>query len=77
MPGKDISRPMVDWIFDELRHKANLYEDIGAVVVYTGQVVKLDAIDPESLKLELQAAVAKLKDVSKMRTRLHVSLLFR
>lgn len=63
MPGQDISRPMVDWIFDELRHKAKLYEDIGAVVVYTGHVVKSDAIVPESLKLELQAAVAKLEDV--------------
>ena len=36
---------------------------IGAVAVYTGHVVKSDSIVPESLKLELQAAVAKLEDV--------------
>jgi hypothetical protein len=63
MPSRDISRPMMDWVMDELRYKATLYEDIGAVVVYTGHVVKSDTIIPESLKLELQAAVSQLEDV--------------
>ena len=40
-----------------------MFEDIGAVVVYTGHVVKSDSVVPESLKLELQAAVAELEDV--------------
>ena len=63
MPGKDISGPMMDWVIEELRYKAKLFEDIGAVTVYTGHVVKSDSVVPESLKLELQAAVAELEDV--------------
>ena len=63
MPSKDISGPMMDWVIEELRYKAKLFEDIGAVTVYTGHVVKSDSVVPESLKLELQAAVAKLEDV--------------
>jgi len=63
MPGKDISPRMMDWVIDELRYKATLYEDIGAVTVYTGHVVKSDSVVPESLKLELQAAVTELEDV--------------
>ena len=60
MPNRDISRPMVDWVIDELRYKATLHQDIDAVVVYTGHVVKSDTIVPESLRLELQTAVAEL-----------------
>ena len=63
MPQKDISVPMMDWVIEELRYKAKLLEDIGAVIVYTGHVVKSDSAIPESLKLELQAAVAELEDV--------------
>jgi hypothetical protein len=63
MPQKDISGPMMDWVIEELRYKAKLFEDIGAVTVYTGHVVKSDSVVPESLKLELQAAVTELEDV--------------
>ena len=63
MSQKDISGPMMDWVIEELRYKAKLFEDTGAVTVYTGHVVKSDSIVPESLKLELQAAVAELEDV--------------
>ena len=62
-PQKDISAPMMDWVIEELRYKAKLFEDIGAVTVYTGHVVKSDSVLPESLKLELQAAGAELEDV--------------
>ena len=54
---------MVDWIIEELQCKAKLFEDTGAVAIYTGHVVKSDSVFPESLKLELQAAVAELEDV--------------
>jgi Protein of unknown function (DUF4246) len=54
---------MIDWVIKELRYKAKLFEDIGAVAVYTGHVVKSDSVVPESLLLELQAAVAQLEDV--------------
>ena len=62
MPGKDISNPMIDYVIKELRYKANQFKDIGAVAVYTGHVVKSDSVVPESLKLELQAAVAKFEE---------------
>ena len=43
------------------------FEDTGAVTavstVYTGHVVKSDSVVPESLKLELQAAVVELENV--------------
>ena len=52
---------MMDWVIEELRYKAKLFEDTGAVTVYTGHVVKSDSVVPESLELELQAAVAKLE----------------
>ena len=54
---------MMDWVIEELRYKAKLFEDIGAVIVYTGHVVKSDSVVPESLKLELQAAVAELENI--------------
>ena len=54
---------MLDYVIKELRYKAKLFEDIGAVAVYTGHVVKSDSVVPESLKLELQAAVTELEDV--------------
>ena len=62
---------MMDWAIDELRYKAKLFEDIGAVAVYTGHVVKSDTIVPESLKFELQAAVADLEDVPDRRKDWH------
>ena len=63
IPQKDITGPMMDWVIEELRYKAKLFEDIGAVTVYTGHVVKSDSVVSESLKLELQAAVTELEDV--------------
>ena len=54
---------MMDWVIEKLRYKARLFKDIGAVTVYTRHVVKSDSVIPESLKLELQAAVAELEDV--------------
>ena len=68
---EDISGPMMNWVIEELRYKAKLFEDIGAVVVYTGHVVKSDSVVPESLKLELQAAVAELEDVPDKRKDWH------
>ena len=63
MPSKDISSPMMNWVIEELRYKAKLFDDIGAVTVYTGHVVKSDSVILESLKLELQAAVTELENV--------------
>jgi hypothetical protein len=70
MPGKDVSGPMMDWVIEELRYKEKLFGDIGAVTVYIGHVVKSDSVVPESLKLELQAAVAELEEAQRLASRI-------
>jgi len=60
---RDLTPNMMRWVIDELRYKAKGFEKTGAVVVYTGDVVKSDSAVPESVKLELQAAVKPLEDV--------------
>ncbi|KAL1955478.1 hypothetical protein VTO42DRAFT_8504 [Malbranchea cinnamomea] len=59
----DISEEMFDFMDKELKYKAKVFEKTGAVVAYDTGVVKSDSVIPESLKLELRAAAAKLEDV--------------
>lgn len=59
----EFSQAMVDWIIDELRYKAKLFQETKAVSIYNGDVVKSDFVIPESLKRSLQAAVAPLEQV--------------
>lgn len=54
---------MFDFIMDELEYKAEVFEKTGATVTYDAGVVKSDSVIPESLKLELRAAAARLEDV--------------
>jgi hypothetical protein len=54
---------MVDWCIDELRYKAKIFEENGAVSVYNGDVVKSDTIIPDSLKTALREAVIPLEDI--------------
>ncbi|MCJ1251985.1 hypothetical protein MMC30_009223 [Trapelia coarctata] len=61
--GMDISQVMVDWVIEELRYKAKLFQQTGTVSVFNGDVVKSDSAIPESLKKALQAAVAPLEQV--------------
>lgn len=59
----EFSQAMVDWVIEELRYKARLFQQTGAVSIYDGDVVKSDSAIPESLKKALQAAVAPLEQV--------------
>ncbi|RDB26315.1 hypothetical protein Hypma_006638 [Hypsizygus marmoreus] len=59
----DITQSMVDWCIDEVRYKAKLFEETGAVSVYNGDVVKSDTVIPSSLKEALRKAVAPLEQV--------------
>lgn len=54
---------MIDYIIAELKYKAKIFNDIGAVSVLDGDVVKSDSAVPESLKEELKAMVKKLEDI--------------
>lgn len=62
--GRDVSQKMVDWCIDELRYKAKIFEETGAISVYNGDVVKSDTAISPSLKAALREAVAPLEDVS-------------
>lgn len=59
----DITEEMVDWCIDELRYKAKIFEETGAVSVYNGDVVKSDTAVSDSLKAALRQAVTALEDI--------------
>ncbi|CAA7260755.1 unnamed protein product [Cyclocybe aegerita] len=63
LTNEDITEAMMNWVIDELRYKASIFSQTGAVSVYTGDVVKSDSALPESFKHQLQAAVKALEDV--------------
>jgi Protein of unknown function (DUF4246) len=54
---------MVAWCIDELRYKAKIFEETGAVSVYNGDVVKSDTAVSDSLKAALREAVTALEDI--------------
>ncbi|RDB17189.1 hypothetical protein Hypma_001699 [Hypsizygus marmoreus] len=58
-----ISEKIVDWCIAELRYKARIFEDTGAVSVYNGDVVKSDTAIATSLKDALRKAVTPLEGV--------------
>ncbi|KAI1938132.1 hypothetical protein LOZ66_003721 [Ophidiomyces ophidiicola] len=61
--GNPPTKKMVDWIMEELRFKANMYNEIDMVYVYDGDIVKSDTMVPKSLQASLKAAVAPLENV--------------
>ena len=62
-PERDFTQKMADWCIEELRYKAKILKETGAVVVYNGDVVKSDTAVPEATKAALQAAARSLEDV--------------
>jgi hypothetical protein len=54
---------MVDWVIEELRFKAKIFQQKSAVSVYDGDVVKSDTIISEDIRQSLKAAVRSLEDV--------------
>src|ERR1041384_1827878 len=61
--GQDITLSMVDWVIEELRYKAKIFEKSGAVSVFDADVVKSDTAIPQDLKYALREAVRPLEDV--------------
>lgn len=57
-----LSEKSVDWCIAELRHKANLYKEIGYVEAVDG-VFKSDCAIPQDLKFALRKAVSPLENV--------------
>jgi hypothetical protein len=54
---------MVDWVIDELRYKAKLFKETGAISVFNGDVVKSDIAIPTEIQQSLRAAIQKLEDI--------------
>lgn len=54
---------MVDWCIAELRYKAGIFEETGAISIYNGDVVKSDTAVSSDLKDALRAAVAPLENI--------------
>lgn len=54
---------MADWVFEELRYKAEVFEDTGAVSVFDIGVIKSDSAVEDEVREELKAAAAPLEDV--------------
>ncbi|KAJ5239411.1 Protein of unknown function DUF4246 [Penicillium chermesinum] len=59
--GRDISPNMADWIIEELRFKAMVYEQYQSVALYNGDVTKSDTNVPPELIKELQTAAKVLE----------------
>jgi hypothetical protein len=60
-PGRDVSQKMVDWVIEELRYKAKIFKEIGAVSVYNRDVVKSDIAISDNVKQS--AAVRPLEEI--------------
>ncbi|TFK17408.1 hypothetical protein FA15DRAFT_761079 [Coprinopsis marcescibilis] len=63
--GSGMTELMAAYCIDELRYKARHLQESphGAIIVYTGNVVKSDVAIPSLIKTALQAAAAPLEDV--------------
>ena len=62
-PGRDVSQKMVDWIIEELRFKASIFQRTSAVSVFDGDVVKSDTAVPTDIRDTLKASIRCLEDV--------------
>ncbi|KAG5639577.1 hypothetical protein H0H81_010778 [Sphagnurus paluster] len=58
-----MSQKMIDWCLAELRYKAKIFSQTGAVSVYTGDVVKSDTVISPALQEALKNGVAALESV--------------
>lgn len=62
-PGRDVSQKMVDWVIEELRFKAKIFQQTSAVSVFDGDIVKSDTAIPGYIRESLKASVRSLEDV--------------
>jgi len=70
-PGRDVSQKMADWVIEELRWKAKIFQETGTITVYNGDVVKSDTAVSNSTKLALQAEARKLEDIPEIHKDYH------
>ena len=70
-PGADVTESMFDYVIEELRYKAGVFNKTGSVNVYTGDVVKSDRAIPESLREQVKALTARLENVPDSRKDYH------
>lgn len=62
--GEDISEKMVDWICDELKFKARLYQRTGTVSVFNGDVIKADKRAFVSIVENIRRATENLEKIA-------------
>ncbi|KAH8797931.1 hypothetical protein F5884DRAFT_814113 [Xylogone sp. PMI_703] len=60
---RDVTEAMANWIIEELRYKAQIFKDTGAVSIYNGDVVKSDIAVTSDLKQSLRSNVRILEDI--------------
>ncbi|KAJ6027985.1 hypothetical protein N7540_003561 [Penicillium herquei] len=61
--SKTLTSGMVDWIFEELKHKSSIFQDTGMISAFDGDVVKSDTAIPEQLRCALREAVRPLEEI--------------
>ncbi|MCJ1351541.1 MAG: hypothetical protein MMC33_001525 [Icmadophila ericetorum] len=61
--GRHVTQKMADWIIDELKFKAEIFQKTGVVSIYNGDVVKSDIAVSEVLKDRLKTAAIRLEDI--------------
>jgi hypothetical protein len=66
-----LSPACLDWVIEELRYKAGIFQETGAVSVYNGDVVKSDTVITDALKEALKAAVVPLENVPEVHRDYH------
>ena len=59
--GLDITPNMAEWIIDELRFKATIYEHTGALALYNGDITKSDINIPEDIRVRYLKACEVLE----------------
>lgn len=61
--GRDVTQKMIDWIIEELKYKAEVFQKTRIVNVYNGDVVFSDSAIPGQLKDRLKAGVSRLENI--------------
>lgn len=69
--GVDVTQNMADYVIEELRYKAGIFNETGSVNVYIGDVVKSDGAIPETLREQLRTHASRLEDVPDVRKDYH------
>ncbi|KAJ5290633.1 uncharacterized protein N7443_010886 [Penicillium atrosanguineum] len=59
--GRDITKNMANWIIEELKYKAMIYEESSAVALYNGDITKSDTNVPDDVMKELRRTAKTLE----------------